>query len=117
MKTRLILLPLYSLPFLATVQVLATRPRIYIDDTVKTTLVNRRVSNAIEWQEFAHGCMLTDNMSSGVVNKRVSNKITASNQLTGGNSTYDAGKAVELRAGFLATSGSVFTAKIGGCEN
>ncbi len=59
----------------------------------------------------------TDNISSGVVSKRVSDKITASNQLTGGKTIYDAGKAVELKTGFVVSNGGVFTAKIGGCEN
>ena len=58
-----------------------------------------------------------DNVSSGIVGKLVSNKITASNQITGGKATYDAGKAVELTTGFVATSSGVFTARIGGCAN
>lgn len=59
----------------------------------------------------------TDDVNGGAVGKLVSNKITASNQLTGGKTTYDAGKAVELKTGFAVGTGSVFTARIGGCAN
>ena len=41
--------------------------------------------------------------------------ITATNDITGGNTTYDAGKKVEMNPGFSVTGG-VFTAQIGGCN-
>ncbi len=41
--------------------------------------------------------------------------ITATNDITGGNTTYDAGKKIEMNPGFSVTGG-VFTAQIGGCN-
>ena len=43
--------------------------------------------------------------------------IQATNTITGGNVTYDAGKKVELNPGFQVSTGAVFQAKIGGCAN
>ncbi|MFT7421329.1 MAG: hypothetical protein ACI9QN_002258, partial [Arcticibacterium sp.] len=46
--------------------------------------------------------------------------ITATNEITGGNTTYDAGKKVELNPGFSVISTpenpAVFKAQIGGCN-
>ncbi|AWV98225.1 reprolysin-like metallopeptidase [Arcticibacterium luteifluviistationis] len=67
----------------------------------------------------------TNDFSSGTQTFQTSNTtgtglISATNDITGGNITYDAGKRVELKPGFSAISipgnPAVFLAKIGGCE-
>lgn len=56
--------------------------------------------------------------SSDVITMKASNTITAQNQISGqANVTYSAGKSVTLNPGFIANNGTVFTAKIGGCDN
>ncbi|SOE22936.1 Metallo-peptidase family M12B Reprolysin-like [Spirosomataceae bacterium TFI 002] len=44
-------------------------------------------------------------------------RITATNKITGGNTTYSAGKKVQLNPGFQASGTVVFKAEIGGCSN
>ncbi|KPM48242.1 LamG domain-containing protein [Jiulongibacter sediminis] len=62
----------------------------------------------------------TDDFSSDTVFKTASStngKIVASNKVTGtAKVTYQA-KSLELNAGFIANSGTVFSAEIGGCPN
>lgn len=73
---------------------------------------------------FCTSCSTTDitlinpthNVSSGLVEHKTSQKVFATNFLTGGNTLMKAGKSVELNPGFKAESGVIFKAEIGGCN-
>ena len=60
----------------------------------------------------------TNNFGSGVINKKATQSISASNKI---NSpalvNYQGGKSIILNAGFEARNGAVFKAEIGGCSN
>lgn len=58
-----------------------------------------------------------DNFSSGNVKVEVSRKISATNKISGGSITYDAGNSIELKPGFEAKGNVVFKAQIDGCGN
>ncbi|MCR9066103.1 MAG: hypothetical protein NXI00_19185 [Cytophagales bacterium] len=63
---------------------------------------------------------IDDDISGSITLIEVSNTvgtIQASNKITNGaRATYHAGKYIELTPGFLASSGTVFTVEMGGCE-
>ncbi|MFN3850520.1 MAG: 3-coathanger stack domain-containing protein [Spirosomataceae bacterium] len=60
----------------------------------------------------------TDDYSTNAGTKQASQKITASNKINAsGIVNYQAGKAIILNAGFEANAGTVFEAKINGCNN
>ncbi len=59
----------------------------------------------------------TNDISIGTSTKQASQTITATNKvLSPANTTYKAGNAILLNAGFQASSSSVFKAEIGGCN-
>lgn len=59
-----------------------------------------------------------NNFLTNIVTLKVSNIIQATNIIEGASQVlYQAGKSIELLPGFKAEAGSVFTAKIQGCDN
>ena len=58
-----------------------------------------------------------DNISANAGTQQAAQTITATNKvLSAGNVVYQAGNAVQLNAGFEASTGAVFKAQIGGCN-
>ncbi|MFN3851333.1 MAG: 3-coathanger stack domain-containing protein, partial [Spirosomataceae bacterium] len=61
---------------------------------------------------------LTTNYTTGTTTVSAAQKITATNKvISPANVSYQAGKAIELNAGFAADAGTVFKAEIKGCQN
>ena len=61
---------------------------------------------------------LTTNYTTGTTIVSAAQKITATNKvISPANVSYQAGKAIELNAGFAADAGTVFKAEIKGCQN
>ena len=59
----------------------------------------------------------TSNLSSGLYNFKAGDRILGKNRLTGNaNVVYDAKNSISLESGFMSNSGTVFLAKIGGCN-
>lgn len=59
----------------------------------------------------------TDDVSTAATTQKATQTITATNKiLASGSTIYQAGQAVVLSAGFSAAAGSVFVARIGGCD-
>ena len=61
---------------------------------------------------------LTNDFGIGTSSKKAVQTITATNKINSpAKIGYQAGKSIQLNAGFEARSGSVFIAEIGGCSN
>jgi glucose/arabinose dehydrogenase len=59
----------------------------------------------------------TNNLSSGTYVFKTSDKIIGKNQISGAsNIIFDAKNSISLESGFIANAGTVFLAKIGGCN-
>jgi hypothetical protein len=58
-----------------------------------------------------------NNISSGIVSQKANQMITATNQITGGNTTYQAGNNIQMNPGFTVSGGAVYLTKIlAGCN-
>ncbi|WP_435353517.1 NPCBM/NEW2 domain-containing protein [Emticicia sp. SJ17W-69] len=84
---------------------------------------NRAISNSIRidyglCQPSMELLFSSDNFFNNTIILKTSEIITANNSVLGTSKvTYQAGNKIELLPGFSATSGSVFTAQIQGCNN
>ncbi len=60
---------------------------------------------------------VSDNISSGTNLQKANVVITATNKITGGNTTYQAGNKIEMNSGFEVSGGAIYLTKIlAGCN-
>jgi hypothetical protein len=95
----------------------------YYYPVAKDDSKNRAVSNTIQLtygscQSIVELLSPNDDFLNSTITLKASDAIRASDVISGNSKViYHAGSKIELLSGFSTTAGSVFTAKIQGCDN
>jgi Concanavalin A-like lectin/glucanases superfamily len=89
-------------------------PTAGLCSNVETTNLTLTVIPCPTTQTFTSS---SDNISSGTNLQKANQVITATNKITGGNTTYQAGNKIEMNPGFEVSGGAIYLTKIlAGCN-